>query len=377
MKLFLPALAIMGSLGSLNAQEPILDSWMLNTDGTLATYWESNGNMNNPTFTFNTSSDSADIKKLCYDNNFVYVVTGGMTTNMGQFTNPGAPVDQGYTFKFPRNPQAGSGNEEVPTVNVSGVLINGVPIFGLSDSKSWDNNSQDNSPMGQGIWIGEAYYSEGETLDTAFAAHPQQDGAYHSHATPYRFYDFPSTSHSGIVGFANDGFPVYGPYGYANPNDNSSPIVRMESSYTLRSITQRHTLADGTVLNASEYGPDVSATHPLGEYIADYEYINGLGDLDDHNGRWCVTPEYPSGTYCYFVTTDASGAPAFPYYFGETYYGNPVPENNSNASQTNIPGSASCGQVSSVNNDLEMDINVFPVPARDFITINNLSLIHI
>ena len=36
--------------------------------------------------------------------------------------------------------------------------------------------------------------------------------------------------------------------------------------------------------------------------------------LDQNNGRFCVTPEYPNGTYAYFSTVDkASFEPTFPY----------------------------------------------------------------
>lgn len=71
----------------------------------------------------------------------------------------------------------------------------------------------------------------------------------------------------------------------------------MKSSYRLRNITQRHTLPDGTQLNSSLYGPDVSAQFPLGAYMEDYEFVENLGDLDRSNGRFVVTPEYPNGTY--------------------------------------------------------------------------------
>lgn len=43
--------------------------------------------------------------------------------------------------------------------------------------------------------------------------------------------------------------------------------------------------------------------------------------MDEYNGRWCVTPEFPSGTYAYFVATDSSGDPAYPFVIGPYYYG--------------------------------------------------------
>jgi hypothetical protein len=89
----------------------------------------------------------------------------------------------------------------------------------------------------------------------------------------------------------------------------------------LRSITQRHTLPNGTTLPQSQWGPDVSAQYPLGSYAEDYVYVPGAGTLDQYDGRVVVTPEYPSGTYAYFMPLDASLKNAYPYVLGPQYYG--------------------------------------------------------
>ena len=49
-------------------------------------------------------------------------------------------------------------------------------------------------------------------------------------------------------------------------------------------------------------GPNVSTTYPLGYFREDYEFVAHAEPfyLDEHNGRFCVTPEYPNGTYAYF-----------------------------------------------------------------------------
>ena len=175
---------------------------------------------------------------------------------------------------------------------------------------------------GDGIWNRDAWYGEGATLDTVLGAHPQQDGQYHSHARPTRLYEStPSTQHSPIIGWSYDGYPIYGPYGYSDPNDANSSVKQIMSSYQLRNITERHELPDGTVLQATEYGPDVSNDHPLGEFGEDYEYVANSGDLDEFNGRTTVTPEFPNGTYAYFTTLTTSGDPAYPYYLALEYYG--------------------------------------------------------
>ena len=61
----------------------------------------------------------------------------------------------------------------------------------------------------------------------------------------------------------------------------------------------------------------------LGYFREDYEYIaNSFSEnLDDHNGRVCVTPDYPDGTYAYFCTVDENWNSAYPYAVGPTFYG--------------------------------------------------------
>jgi hypothetical protein len=165
-------------------------------------------------------------------------------------------------------------------------------------------------------------------------------GNYHTHQNPSAFnldlnvistvcniyssdglYAIDSNAHSPLIGFAYDGFPIYGAYAYKNANGTGG-IVRMKSSYTLRNITTRTTYFTGTTVTP---GPPVSATYPLGYFREDYQYNTTSAAtpdyLDQHNGRFCVTPEYPSGTYCYFATVDARWNSAYPYVVGPTFYG--------------------------------------------------------
>src|SRR5437867_11948662 len=93
----------------------------------------------------------------------------------------------------------------------------------------------------------------------------------------------------------------------------------MKTGYKKRNITTRTTLPDGTVLPANLGGPPVSSAYPLGCFFEDYE-PDLTGDLDAHNGRVSVTPEYPAGIYCYFITIDSLGNPEYPYIIGSTYY---------------------------------------------------------
>jgi hypothetical protein len=89
-------------------------------------------------------------------------------------------------------------------------------------------------------------------------------------------------------------------------------------------------------------GPAVSTTYPLGRYMEDNDYLGDLGytpgtntfDLDEYNGRWCVTPEFPGGTYAYFTAISSNGTPLFPYNIGFQYYGNPTAATATSISET-------------------------------------------
>jgi len=364
------ALSLLLLTAAVSAQ-PEIDSWVLN-QGQYASYWQNtNGSPTNPTFVFYTSTTLADVSKVCFNDSYVWVKSDGMTTNMGQFLNPGAPSAQNYTFVFPRDPTVPATKTISPKVGAIGMLVNGVPIYGLSDAHYW--NGSNNNGMGVGTWNREVYKAEGFVLDATLGAHPQQQGAYHSHAKPYRLYQAGGTdAHSPIVGYAFDGYPVYGPYGYTDPMNPASGISRMKSGYSQRNITTRTTLPYGVALNASQYGPAVSTTYPIGTYVEDYEWLasNG-GDLDIYNGRFCVTPEYPEGIYAYFVTIDVAGTPQFPYYIGIDYYGAPQTADLQMNPNITIPTTSdvNCNLPLAVAQQSRDKMTVYPNPSDGHFTI--------
>jgi hypothetical protein len=75
------------------------------------------------------------------------------------------------------------------------------------------------------------------------------------------------------------------------------------------------------VLSQSDWGPAINSNFPLGAYNEDYEYVANLSQLNEFNGRFCATPEYPQGTFAYFATRDANGQASYPYLVGPEYYG--------------------------------------------------------
>jgi len=119
-------------------------------------------------------------------------------------------------------------------------------------------------------------------------------------------YNDEGVAHSPIIGWAYDGNPIYGSFGYSDPQDINSDIKRLESGYTKSSA------------NVSDRPPNL----PLGFFVDDYVFDDS-GDLDQYNGRYCLTPEFPTGTYAYFAPSIVDGnnnnAGVFPYFIGDRY----------------------------------------------------------
>ncbi len=121
--------------------------------------------------------------------------------------------------------------------------------------------------------------------------------------------------HSPIIGWSYDGCPIYGPWGYSDPEDSNSPV---------------RTLLPGYVLDTTNVY-NRPASFPSGFFIEDYKFDDS-GDLDVHNGRFCKTPDFQNGVYAYFVgvatdlTTNTLKS-SFPYFIGDTYRNNLIKEN--------------------------------------------------
>ena len=162
--------------------------------------------------------------------------------------------------------------------------------------------------QGQGNWnieaLGHDTFNFGDDMNHA---HVQPNGAYHYHGMPELLVDFLGDNQGmTLVGWASDGFPVYARYGYSNTNDSNSTIKSLIPSYRLKLQPDSNR---PMVLTSLAGGPGHGNTSPntpiaMGAFTQDYEYVEGLGDLDQCNGRFGVTPEFPSGIYYYVVTDD-------------------------------------------------------------------------
>ena len=201
----------------------------------------------------------------------------------GAFPNEGNPntiSEQSYDYRVPKEPQL-TGMSTPLGMNVFGVAINGVP-FDPGAAEWWQNNPRSG-------WQYEAMYLGARLGLDQNNAHVQPNGAYHYHGIPTGLLQrLAAVGKPVLIGYAADGFPIYGPFGFKNPLDQSSGLKKLKSSYRLK-----------TANRPSNPGP---GGRPDGSFIEDYEYQKGLGDLDDCNGIFAATPEHPKGIYHYVVT---------------------------------------------------------------------------
>jgi hypothetical protein len=366
---------------------PAILSWLQNTTGILGRHYVA-GN-----YTPINDADSANVQTVLYSSSFVYVRTKGVPAYVsGPFLdgNPSRTSSQNAIFKFPLMPAQNTGAPINTTGGNIGVFINGVAMFDYRDGVSWknDSNKLKGGPlggMGDNVWNRDAVVAERIGFDCA-KGHPAM-GNYHHHQNPSAFnldrsvistvcnlyaadglYTIDSTVHSPLIGFSYDGFPVYGAYAYKNA-DGTGGIVRMKSSFAKRIISIRTTYADGSTVTP---GPTVSATYPLGYFKEDYEYIPtsaGTPDyLDQHNGRYCITPEYPAGMYCYFATVDDNWNSAYPYLIGPTYYGTKTASKVTNISESVTQYTAVLNNISAASAKA-LNVLIYPNPASDLVAV--------
>ena len=319
------------------AQGPAITSWLQNS--TIKGSHYVNGNS-----TAIADTALANIRTVSYSSNWVYIKTNGVPTyTTGPFLdgNPSLTTAQNAIFKISLNPVKNTGTPSPTTPGNIGQFINGVALFDYRDGVSWSNmaNALKGGPlggMGDNVWNRDAVVAEKNGFDCS-KGHPAM-GNYHHHQNPSAFkldrqvissicnlydadglYAIDTTKHSPLIGFAADGFPIYGAYAYRNTNGTGA-ITRIKSAYHLRAISVRNQYANGSNVTA---GPAVSSTYPLGYFREDYEFVKDTAQdvLDASNGRFCITPEYPNGIYCYFATVDANWNSAYPYVVGPNFYG--------------------------------------------------------
>ncbi|MES0879247.1 YHYH protein [Roseibium sp. SCP14] len=198
----------------------------------------------------------------------------------GQFpnrNNPSAISKKNYNLKVPLNPRKNSQATRARG-GVFGIAINGV-VMDPGTAEFWQNDRRSG-------WNYEAMGGACKLGLDRYNAHVQPDGTYHYHGIPTGVVaSSGGKSVPAMIGYAADGFPIYGQYGYSDPGGKSA-MKKLKSSYRVKNGNR----------------PSGPGGRYDGKFTQDWTYVAGAGDLDQCNGRFAVTPEYPNGTYHYVLT---------------------------------------------------------------------------
>jgi hypothetical protein len=213
---------------------------------------------------------------------FRIVMSDGLPDHpTGQFpnrNNPNRIAPQRIEYRMTLAPEGVL--DPVPIgMNPFGIAVNGI-VFDPSAAEFWQRNPQSGwqyDAMTGAINLG---------LDDS-NAHVQPDGSYHYHGIPVALVErLKQADRMTHVGWAGDGFPIYAVWGHTNRDDLTSPLTQLKPSYRVRQ-------------GARNGGPGGRFD---GTFVQDWEFVAGSGDLDECNGRFGPTPEFPDGIYHYYLT---------------------------------------------------------------------------
>ena len=175
------------------------------------------------------------------------------------------------------------------------ILLNGVKVdllaagcYGVGNGKVGCNDNDQ-------PWRYDPMHAANGFAVDSHNAHAQPNGTYHYHGSPIALFEDNANQDSTVIGFAADGFPIYGTY-----FDDQGEVRSVRSSYRLKS---------GDRPNGAE---DPGGSYD-GTFRDDYEYVEGLGDLDACNGMtlngayaYYITLSYPYVLSCFTGTPDSS-----------------------------------------------------------------------
>jgi hypothetical protein len=218
---------------------------------------------------------------------FRFITSDGLPDEPhGKFPNRGNPnviAEQRYELRVPVEPIELP--QSIPNMpHLFGIALDGIP-FDPGTAEFWRGDPRSG-------WHGEALTAPPPRLGIDVNnAHVQPSGAYHYHGLPTGLLNrLDANTKQVLIGWAADGYPIYGPM----CADDSGRVRAMKPSWRLKSGNR----PGGNASPAGAYD---------GRFTEDFEYVAGLGDLDECNGRFGKTAEFPQSTY-YYVITDG-----FPY----------------------------------------------------------------
>ena len=261
--------------------------------------------------------------------------------------------NQNVLYRIPRNPTVHT-TTNLTGLGAIGYFVDGVAMFDSRDGFVWDRPAE--SGKRHGLLNREAYVNEGATFDPRLRIknRPHPSLPRQSHRAPL------SARRSCGLQRDHENLQRKHERGDLSIRRFSAGCVMVIRLRTLR-IFQRVKLRErfaahdfrllfcataraGRIIsqtpcarhftarakrlyNTDQTGATPLSTYPVSRYMEDYaypvisrtrftgtNYQKGVNfDLDEYNGRWCVTPEFPRrALYAYFVSMSSNGTPVFP-----------------------------------------------------------------
>ncbi|WP_338293432.1 YHYH protein [Planctobacterium marinum] len=224
-------------------------------------------------------------------------------------------AEQNGDYSVTRTPEFASTVTELSLTTTNAITLNGVVIDLLSaacysvgneplgEEKIGCGNDQIDNP-----WRYDPMSSLNNFGTDEHNAHPQPDGTYHYHGDPLAMYDLDCETSglaSPVIGFAADGFPIYGPC-----FDDNGTVRKAEPSYVLKSGERQEVSGYTTPVGGQG---NVASSEYDGQFTGDWMYSEGAGDLDECNGMevdgqygYYITETHPWILKCYKGTPNSS-----------------------------------------------------------------------
>ena len=238
-------------------------------------------------------------------NDIFTVASNGITHYTFQSITPNPLSAQNYNWQIPRNPTPAAAVSDIPLLGEVGIAANGLPFYGPNEGPMPD-------------FYGDPIFN---AITDDNMGHTAMRGDYHYHTLLVETFwpNVTSTEPSPIIGYAFDGFPIYGPRGCLDTA--CTQVVEFESGWD--AIASRwdkdscNTSADCATGYLCNFAMVDGVRQKIcgnrdeawenSEYKADFENGTTKGNtyLDQCNGR-----TGPDGTYRYHVTK------TFPYIIG-------------------------------------------------------------
>ena len=259
-----------------------------------------------------------------FDSNNTYITSGSLDNNYN------IPILASYNTVT-------KATEQIPS-NYIGVTVTGVPIV----------NPVKGSWKSEGIWNYNAVKNNETLTEGVYTITPASAG----------LTEWSTTEASPKVGWAFDGLPIYGPYGYEDPSNTSSNVVAISSIFEIKTGTRPS-------------GPSGSYT---GHFVEDYQANTALAGTNGYvtnayNLRYGYTVDSQSTKIWHYIANDN-----FPFviggvvnessdltYQGKYYKASHDISNNTNANVT-IPSGTSSAITSTLSESVSKDTTLINNP---------------